>query len=98
VPSAYGTFLIAEMDGGGGLVATAPAVTAFINRNAAFGMGGRAPGAARSGSMPGTESRAWSRGDGIDCCFIFNSRDVAVDPATQQLQADLDAAISAAGI
>jgi CubicO group peptidase (beta-lactamase class C family) len=104
VPSAYGTYLIAEMDSGGGLIASAPAVTAFINRNAAWGMGGRAPGAARAGSMPGTRALAVSRADGIDWAYILNSRDVSADvdgdgkDSFDRLADDLNAAISAAGL
>jgi CubicO group peptidase (beta-lactamase class C family) len=103
VPSCYGTFLIAEMDGGGGLVATAPAVTAFINRNAVWGVGGRAAGLARAGEMPGTRSFAESRGDGIDWCYILNTSEVGATPTAHtavldQLTTDLDTAIGNAGL
>jgi CubicO group peptidase (beta-lactamase class C family) len=94
VAGCYGTFLIAEMDGGGGLVATAPAVTALIGRHAVSGLGGRAAGEARNGIMAGTMSLAKSRSDGIDWCFIVNSRQ---DVALRQLSDDLDNAIGAAG-
>jgi CubicO group peptidase (beta-lactamase class C family) len=95
VPVAYGSFLIAEMDGGGGLIASAPAVTAFTNKNAVFGgMGDRAPGAARAGEMPGTVSWAKSRTGDLDWCFIFNTDEPA---ALTQFPTDLDNAIGAAG-
>jgi CubicO group peptidase (beta-lactamase class C family) len=95
VPSCYGTFLIAEMDGGGGLIASAPAVSAFINRNRVFGgMGDRSPGA-RAGEMPGTVSWAETRGNGVDWCVIFNTDQPA---ALTQFPKDVDNAIDAAGI
>ncbi len=97
VPGAYGNFLIAEMDAGGGLIASAPAVSAFINQNAVWGMGGRVPGAARSGGMAGTASLAVSRGDGIDGVYIFNSIDGPTGAEWDQLSTDLSNAIGAAG-
>ena len=103
VPAAYGNFLIAEMDSGGGLVASAPAVSAFINRHAVWGMGGRMPGAARSGGMAGSASLAVSRGDGIDWTYIFNTVEVPEDKDANgktnldRLYADLESAIGAAG-
>jgi CubicO group peptidase (beta-lactamase class C family) len=104
VPSAYGTFLIAEMDSGGGLIASAPAVCTFINQNAVWGMGGRMPGAARSGGMAGTASLAVSRGDGIDWAYIFNTAEVPADTDVNgktnvdRLYDDMQSAISAAGL
>jgi hypothetical protein len=35
------------------------------------------PNAARSGGMAGVASLAWSRGDGIDWCHIFNTRTIS---------------------
>ena len=58
----------------GGMVTTAATVARLIGRYAVWGIGGRAAGAARSGSMSGTSSYAASRGDGIDFCFILNTR------------------------
>src|SRR5690606_37861314 len=99
VPRSYGGFLVGEMDGGGGLIATAPAVTAFIATHAVWGMGPRIPGY-RSGSLPGTASLAFSRSDGIDWCYIFNTRDIppdwdahgrtTLDRLTEDLQAAID--------
>ncbi len=63
------------MDAGGGLMATASAVVQLIGRHAVWGLGGRAANYARSGSMAGTSSMAVSRGDGVDYCFIFNTRE-----------------------
>jgi len=63
------------MDTGGGLAATATAMTQFIHHNAVWGLGGRAAGYTRTGGMPGTSSLASSRwADGIDYAFIFNTR------------------------
>jgi CubicO group peptidase (beta-lactamase class C family) len=99
VPVAYGNFLVEAMDSGGGLITTAPAVTRFTSEHAVWGIGGRAPGSARTGSMPGCYSRAQSRTDGIDWCYILNTNTIRDSDATlTTLAADLDTAIGAAGI
>jgi CubicO group peptidase (beta-lactamase class C family) len=98
VPAVYGNFLLEPMVTGGGLIATAPALTAFINQNAVWGMGGRAAGSARMGQMAGTTSLATSRGDGIDWAYIINTAELFDSTAsTDALSKDLNAAISAAG-
>ncbi|HIW62361.1 MAG TPA: beta-lactamase family protein [Candidatus Stackebrandtia excrementipullorum] len=75
VPAAYGTFLIAECDSSGGLVATASAVAALISEYAVWGLGERTPGYYRTGAMAGTCSRATSlSGGGVDWSYIFNTR------------------------
>jgi CubicO group peptidase (beta-lactamase class C family) len=78
VPYTYGGegWATESMDGGGGLAATATAMTQFIRRHAVWGIGGRSAGAIRTGGMAGTSSRAVSRGDGIDYAFIFNTRNI----------------------
>jgi hypothetical protein len=87
------------MDSGGGLITTAPAVTALISDNAVWGLGGRAPGSARTGSMPGCYSRAESRNDGIDWCYIINTNTIRdADSTLDKLATDLNAAIASAGI
>jgi CubicO group peptidase (beta-lactamase class C family) len=97
VPVAYGGFLVEAMDTGGGLITTAPAVTGLITTNAVWGLGGRAPNSARSGSMPGTSSFAASRGDGIDWCYILNTSEIFDSKATlDKLTADLHASVAAA--
>jgi CubicO group peptidase (beta-lactamase class C family) len=99
VPVAYGNFLIEAMDAGGGLITTAPAVTRFIGEHAVWGIGGRAPGSARTGSMPGCYSRAESRTDGIDWCYIINTNTIRdAGAALEKLAADLNTAIGASGI
>jgi CubicO group peptidase (beta-lactamase class C family) len=57
-----------------GLAASATAMTQFIRRHAVWGNGGRMPGAARSGSTPGTSTFAQSRADGVDWAFAINTR------------------------
>jgi CubicO group peptidase (beta-lactamase class C family) len=78
VPNCYGGegWAIESMDGGGGLCSTATALARFINLHAVWGLGGRAPGAARTGGMAGVASRAQSRGDGVDFTYIFNTRNL----------------------
>jgi CubicO group peptidase (beta-lactamase class C family) len=65
-----------------GTCASARALMQFIHSHAVWGNGGRAAGAARSGSTPGASSFAASRGDGIDWAYVFNTRDWP--PATSQ--------------
>jgi len=95
VPGAYGNFLVEAMDSGGGLVTTASTVTSLINTNAVWGLGGRAAGSARSGSMAGTSSYAMSRDDGIDWCYILNASEMFDATATlAKLTTDLNTAIN----
>ena len=58
-----------------GTSASAEALTQFIHLHAVWGNGGRAPNSARSGSTPGSSTLAWSRGDGVDCAYVINTRD-----------------------
>ncbi len=76
VPNPYGGegYVTELMDSGGGLATTAGTLARFIGQHATWGLGGRAPGAERSGSMAGTSSYAMSRPNGVDCAFIFNTR------------------------
>jgi CubicO group peptidase (beta-lactamase class C family) len=99
VPSAYGGFITETMDAGGGLIASAPAVARFVHSHAVWGVGGRSPGAARTGTMAGTRTRAGSRPNGYDYAFLFNTRteledmegDVAiVDVFGEELEKMLD--------
>jgi CubicO group peptidase (beta-lactamase class C family) len=75
VPIPYGNFLIAEMDSGGGLVATTAAMSKLSQHYASWGMGGRSAGAYRTGGMPGTASQMTSRRDSLDWSIVFNNRD-----------------------
>ena len=76
VPNPYGGegYVTELMDSGGGLATTAGTLARFIGQHATWGLGGRAPGAERSGSMAGTSSYTMSRPNGVDCAFIFNTR------------------------
>jgi CubicO group peptidase (beta-lactamase class C family) len=90
IPAAYGGGQILEVaDADAGLAASATALTAFIHVHRVWGNGPRpANGSAelpaggwlaRKGSMPGTLSFAFSRGDGVDWAMIFNSREWPID-------------------
>ena len=96
VPSCYGGegWVVESMATGGGLIASGPAVTQFINHNAVWGLDGRAAGFARSGGMAGVASLAVSRHDGIDWCYIFNTRTLPAG-ALDQLGPELDQAVAA---
>jgi CubicO group peptidase (beta-lactamase class C family) len=61
-------------DAPSGLMTSAQAMATFIHSNAVWGIGGRAAGSARSGSEAGSSSLAFSRGDGVDWTYIFNTR------------------------
>jgi CubicO group peptidase (beta-lactamase class C family) len=62
------------MDSGGGLMTNAATLSGFINQHAVWGLGGRAAGSARSGSMAGTSSYAGSLTNNVDFAYIFNTR------------------------
>ena len=76
VPYPYGGegFVTELMDSGGGLATTAGTLARFISDHAVWGLGGRASGSERSGSMAGTSSYTMSRPNGVNCAFIFNTR------------------------
>jgi CubicO group peptidase (beta-lactamase class C family) len=75
-----------------GTCASAHALTQFIHLHAVWGNGGRAPGAARSGSTPGASSLAFSRADGVDWAYVINTRDWP--PATSPTLDDLGTSIT----
>jgi CubicO group peptidase (beta-lactamase class C family) len=58
-----------------GTAASAEAMVRLIHTHAVWGNGGRAPGAARSGSTPGASTWAESRWDGVDWAYTVNTRD-----------------------
>jgi CubicO group peptidase (beta-lactamase class C family) len=89
-PAAYGgDGLLYEVGQGASSIATtATHVTTLIHTWLVWGNGKRpAPGNwtwQRDGSMPGTTSTAFSRGnDGFDFCFIFNTRNWLSPSASQ---------------
>jgi CubicO group peptidase (beta-lactamase class C family) len=57
-----------------GTGASAHALATFAHTHAAWGNGGRSPGAARSGSTPGASTWVESRWDGIDWAYTVNTR------------------------
>jgi CubicO group peptidase (beta-lactamase class C family) len=86
VPNPYGGegFVTECMDSGGGLATTAATLASFISKHAVWGMGGRAPGYEREGSMAGTDSYAFSRPNGVDCAWIINTRNFPGGPQAYQ--------------
>lgn len=82
VPCCYGGegWMTERMDSGGGLCSSASALVRFISRHAAWGVGGRAAGSARSGGMAGVSSLMVSRGDGVDYAYVFNTRKFPAGP------------------
>lgn len=75
-PYPYGgeSYVTELMDSGGGLMTNAATLSEFINQHAVWGLGSRAAGSARSGSMAGTSSYASSLTNQVDFAYIFNSR------------------------
>ena len=70
-----GEGLITEVfDAPSGLMTSAHSMATFIHTNAVWGIGGRAPGFARSGSEAGSSCLAVSRTDNVDWAYIFNTR------------------------
>src|SRR6266700_1066762 len=88
MPLPYGGegWLTESMMPGGGLAATSSAVARLIGHYAVWGVGLRRSRQmwARTGSMAGTSSLAASRPDGLDFCFIVNTRNfgTAADPVS----------------
>jgi len=75
------------------LATSASSLVRFLGTYAAWGVGARAPGSARAGAMPGTESVVRNRKDGIDYAFVFNKRpdaDPFDTPFRRKLEALLD--------
>jgi CubicO group peptidase (beta-lactamase class C family) len=76
LPNAYGGegYLTDIMDSGGGLMTSGLTLAKLINNWAVWGLGGRAAGSSRSGSMDGVSTWATSRGDGVDWTLTMNTR------------------------
>ena len=89
------------MTAGGGLAASAGAVARMIGHYAVWGLGLRRVNQnwARSGAMAGTSSLAMSRPDGLDLCFIVNTRNFggakAMREASNEIKHVLDSMPSA---
>lgn len=94
-PYGGGGFLTETMDSGGGIMTTAETLARFSARHAVWGLGGRAPGSERNGSMAGTSSDTFSRPNGVDCAFVlntnkFNGGQAALDTFVVRLRRLLD--------
>ena len=101
VPLAYGGegWLTESMTAGGGLAAGAGAVARTIGHYAVWGLGLRRPNQnwARSGGMAGTSSLAISRPDGLDLCFVVNTRNFGGAKAMGETSSDINRALDSAG-
>ena len=97
LPYAYGGggFVTELMDSGGGIMTNAETLAKFSSRHAVWGLGGRAPGFERNGSMAGTTSDTFTRSNGVDCVFVLNTNrfqggDAALDGFVRPLRRLLD--------
>lgn len=86
-PYGGGGYLTEAMNTGGGLSTTAGSLATFVHNYAAWGLGGRAPGAARTGGMAGCISRIESWPYTADFGFIFNT--ARFQPGTADANQDL---------
>ena len=76
MPSQYGAGALLEVATPSmGIAASAGAVARTAGSYAAWGYGGRSGGSSRSGAIEGTASWLSSRSDGLDVCYVFNTRD-----------------------
>ena len=96
-PAAAGSFSIDVMDAHGGLVASAPALCAFMNSYVLNGEKRRPGGTIDSkflGSMPGTTAMAKQRKDGLNVAVLINNRrDANYNDDLQTLKAAVDNAL-----
>jgi len=77
LPAPYGGggFITEVMDSAAGLITNAETLAHFASRHSASGLGGRVPGTYRDGTIPGSYSNTLSRPNGIDCSYMFNTKD-----------------------
>ena len=78
-----------------GIAASAGAVARTAGSYAAYGYGGRSGASSRSGAIEGTASWLNSRSDGLDVCYVFNTRDfgnagAAIDTMHKEINRVLD--------
>lgn len=87
VPSVYGgDGMIKEVAAAScGIASSAHAMVQMIHHHAVWGTGGRAAGAARSGSTPGSSTLAVSNTDGMDWAYTINTREF-VNPDSKPLE------------
>ena len=99
-PLPYGGegWLTESMTAGGGLAASAGAVARMIGHYAVWGLGLRRANQnwARSGAMAGTSSLAISRPDGLDLCFIVNTRNFGGAKAMGEASNEINRALESA--
>ena len=95
VPEQYGGMCTEVNAATGGLLASASAVALAIGHYAVWGLGGRAPGSSRIGSMAGTFTCASSLNNGLDWTVLFNGNDGLNDAVRGQFLMDVNNAISA---
>jgi CubicO group peptidase (beta-lactamase class C family) len=99
-PLPYGGegWLTESMTAGGGLAASAGAVARMIGHYAVWGLGLRRANQnwARSGAMAGTSSLAISRPDGLDLCFVVNTRNFGGAKAMGETSNDINRALDSA--
>jgi CubicO group peptidase (beta-lactamase class C family) len=91
-PNAYGgDFVLESGEGPGGLLTSAPSIARFIAHHAVWNVGGREIGT-RYGTLDGTCTGAFSRGDGLDVAYLFNRRvtDTEHDDITAAINKVLD--------
>lgn len=75
LPAAYGGDVYLEAaPASGAMAASAGAVARLVGHYAAWGIGPRIARSGRGGSQPGTSSWVGSRANGLDVCYIFNTR------------------------
>ncbi len=86
------------MTAGGGLAASAGAVARTIGHYAVWGLGLRRANQnwARSGAMAGTSSLAISRPDGLDLCFVVNTRNFGGAKAMGETSNEISRALDSA--
>jgi CubicO group peptidase (beta-lactamase class C family) len=100
VPLPYGGegWLTESMTAGGGLAASTGAVARTIGHYAVWGLGLRRANQnwARSGAMAGTSSLAISRPDGLDLCFVVNTRNFGGAKAMGETSNEINRALDSA--
>jgi CubicO group peptidase (beta-lactamase class C family) len=90
LPVAYGGATYWEtFDACSDVASSAASLVVLASKYAAWGIGSRAPGSARAGAMPGTQSVVRNRKDGVDYAFVFDKR-AEDDPFNSQFRAAIE--------
>jgi CubicO group peptidase (beta-lactamase class C family) len=75
LPDPYGGLFVYEvLDGPSSIAISSQSLAVYAGHYNVYGLGGRAPGYAREGSVNGTTSWMESLADGYDFAFTFNTR------------------------